>query len=226
MFSKVFLAGIGANPLPRRFAYMALHFSAYGNGLSNMPGSLPKGSIILLDDSLEPKGHDPDRVAEQLAELAERLSPFSVLLDFQRSVTEELKIMAERIVKALTCPVGVTEGYAKDLGCPAFLPPPAANKSLEDYIAPWKEQGVFLEIAPEGLEITVTETGSHSAQIPLVPGLPLEDKRLLCHYNVEIHSEKAVVTICRYREDLAALALKAEKLGVLGCICLYSELIQ
>ena len=226
MFSKVFLAGSGTNPFPPRFAYMAAHFSPYGKGLSHLPEGLPEGSVILLDDSMEPKGHDPDMVAEQLAELVERFSPFGVLLDFQRSVTGELRAMAERIAKALPCPVGVTEGYAKNLGCPVFLPPPAVNKGLEDYIAHWKEQGVFLEIAPEGLEITVTEAGSHFASVPLVPGLPLEDKRLHCHYNVEVLADKAVFTICRYREDLAALVQEAENLGVLGCVGLYSELAK
>ena len=226
MFSKVFLAGAAAKPLVPRFAYMAVHFSSFGRGLSNLPGSLPKGSVILLDDSMEPMDHDPEMVTRQLAELIDRVAPTAVLLDFQRPITKQLQVMAEAIIKALPCPMGVTKAYAKELGCPVFLPPPPANKALGDYIGPWKKQGVYLEIAPEGLEITVTETGSSAIPIFPVSGLPLEDKRLHCHYNVKVLQDKVVFTICRYKEDLAQLVQEAEDSGVLGCVGLYGELIN
>lgn len=226
MFSKVFLASATAKPLLPRFAYMAVHFSSFGRGLSNLPGSLPKGSMVLLDDSMEPMDHDPEMVTRQLAELIDRVAPTAVLLDFQRPITKQLQVMAEAIIKALPCPGGVTKAYAKELGCPVFLPPPPANKALGDYIGPWKKQGVYLEIAPEGLEITVTETGSSAIPIFPVSGLPLEDKRLHCHYNVQVLQDKAVFTICRYKEDLAQLVQEAEGLGVLGCVGLYWELAE
>jgi hypothetical protein len=226
MFSKVFLAGSGTNPFPPRFAYMAAHFSPYGKGLSHLPEGLPEGSILLLDDSLPPTAHDPETVTEQLKELAERFSPVAILLDFQRPITTQLQIMAETIIKALPCPVGITEAYAKEFGCPVFLPPPPANKALGEHIGPWKKQGVYLEIAPEGLEITVTEAGSSEIPIFPVSGLHLEDKRLHCHYNVEVSEDKAVFTICRYKEDLARLVQEAEDFGVLGCVGLYGELIN
>ena len=227
MFSKVFLAltnGEIKKQFPKKIAYMALHFSPYSTGLSNLPLDLPKNSILLLDDSTEPNNHDPQLVVEQLTQLANELLPVGVLLDFQRPVTEKLTAMADCIVKALPCPVGVTESYARDLDCPVFLSPLLANKALADYIEPWKKQGVYLEIAPEGLEITVTQTGSSTIPIFPVEGLPLEDHRLHCHYQVEVSSEKAVFTICRYKEDLVQLVQEAEDLGILGCIGLYGEL--
>lgn len=226
MFSKVFLAGAVAKPFPERFAYMAIHFSPYGKGLSNLPESLPKGSIVLLDDSTESTGHNPDLIKKQLAELVKHFAPTAVLLDFQRPFTRELEAIAEEIVTTLPCPVGVTADYATELGCPVFLPPPPVNKALGDYIEPWKKQGVYLEIAPEGLEITVTETGSSATPIFPVSDLHLEDKRLHCHYNVKVLQDKAVFTICRYNVDLAALVQEAEDLGVLGCVGLYGELIN
>lgn len=227
MFSKVFLAQSGlemAKSLPERFAYMALHFSAYSKGLSNAPAQLPQGSILLLDDSMEPADHDPQVVTDQLRELVNRFSPKAVLLDFQRTKTKELENMATCILQALSCPVGVTEVYARDLGCPVFLLPPPVNKALEDYIDPWKNQGVYLEIAPDCLAFTVTEKDSTPAQIPIVQNLPLEDHRLHCHYNVDVFSDRAVFTICRYKEDLAQLVQEAEQLGVLACVGLYGEL--
>ena len=97
---------------------------------------------------------------------------------------------------------------------------------MGEHIGPWKKQGVYLEIAPEGLEFTVTETGSSATPIFPVSGLPLEDKRLHCHYNIQVLQDKAVFTICRYKEDLAQLVQEAEDFGVLGCVGLYGELIN
>ena len=227
MFSKVFLAQTSremAESSPGRIAYMALHFSPYAGGLSNLPGALPEGSILLLDDSMPPENHNQQTVIAQLTELVQQFSPAGVLLDYQRPVTEDLKAMAACITEALPCPVGATEVYARDLGCPVFLSPPPVNKALENYCKPWLRQGVYLEIAPECLAITVTNCGSSSACIPLVQGLPLKDNRLHCHYNVEVFSDRAVFTMCRYREDLESLVQEAESLGVLGCVGLYREL--
>ena len=225
MFSKVFLAGSGTIPLSQRFAYMAVHFSMYSKGLSNIPGQLPNGSMILLDDSTAFDDHDPALVAEQLKEMAEATQAFGVLLDFQRPYTTQLRNLAKNLCAALPCSVGATEDYARALGCAVLLPPPPANKALADYIFPWKNQGVFLEIAPVGVEITVTEQGSQSKQIPLVSDLPLKDERLHCHYDVQTFSDRAVFSIYRYKEDLAALAAEAEALGVLGCVGFYRELM-
>ncbi len=227
MFSQVFLAQTSremATTQSKKLAYMALHFSPYGKGLSNIPSDLPKGSILLLDDSMPAENHNPEVVVNQLTEMANQFSPVAVLLDFQRPVTRDLEVMADRIVKSLPCPVGITEAYAKNLGCAVFLPPPPANQALADYLRPWEKQGVYLEIAPEALEVTVTEAGSTSVQVPLLEGLSLEDKRLHCHYNVEIFSDKVVFTICRYKEDLESMVQEAEHLGVLGCVGLYGEL--
>ena len=227
MFSKVFLAMTARETVkyrPARTAYMALHFSPYNKGLSNIPPDLPKGSILLLDDSTPPENHDPQVIAEQLTSLVSQFSPSAVLLDFQRPHTRELENMAASITQALPCSVGVTENYAKKLQCPVFLPPPPVNKPLRDYLQPWLAQGVYLEIAPEGLRFTVTETGSAPEPIPVIPDLSLEDKKLRCHYGVEVLQKKAVFTLCRYKEDLQALVEEAEQLGVIGCVGLYSEL--
>ena len=227
MFSKVFLAQTNresGKAVPERFAYMALHFSPYSKGLSNMPATLPQGSLLLLDDSMPPQNHDAKVVTNQLVEMIEQFTPAGILLDFQRPKTRELEKIATSVVQALPCPVGVPQDYARDLGCPVLLPPPPVNKELEDYLRPWLRQGIFLEIAPEAVEITVTEKGSSQLKIPLVQSLGLSDSRLCCHYSVEVFPDKAIFTICRYKEDLVALVQEAEKLGVLGCVGLHEEL--
>ena len=222
MFSRVFLAVSGReSEFPTRTAYMACHFSPGGSGLSNMPRILPKGSILLLDDSMPVQGHNLDIVAQQLKEVVDRFSVWAVLLDFQRPPTEESRKMVAAILENTSCIVAVTPAYAKE-DSTVFLPPLPANKSLPEHLKPWKR--IFLELASEGLEITVTKDGSRfSAVYPTTP-LPLKDKRLHCHYSVKVFPGKAVFTLNRTREDLADLAKEAEELGILGMVGLYQEL--
>lgn len=222
MFSRVFLAVSGReSEFPKRTAYMACHFSPGGSGLSNIPRFLPEGSILLLDDSMPVQGHDPSIVVQQLKDIVDRFSVWAVLLDFQRPPTEESSKMVAAILENTSCIVAVTPAYAKEDSA-VFLPPLPANKSLPEYLKPWKR--IFLELASEGLEITVTKDGSRvSAVYPASP-LPLEDKRLHCHYSVKVFPGKAVFTLNRTQEDLADLAKEAEQLGVLGMVGLYQEL--
>lgn len=224
MFSRVFLAVTGRESeslRPKRTAYMACHFSASGSGLSNMPRALPGGSILLLDDSMPVQGHNPDTVAQQLNELVKNFSVQAVLLDFQRPPTEDSKRMVTAILQSCSCTAAVTPAYAQK-GFPVFLPPPPVNKPLAEYLKPWNK--VFLELASEGLEITVTKDGSQFSSVYPASPLPLEDKRLHCHYSVKVFPGKAIFTLSRSREDLATLAREAEKLGVLGTVGLYQEL--
>ena len=229
MFSKVFLAMTSRemeSTLPNRIAYMACHFSPYSAGLSNAPRQLPENSLLLVDDSMPVQGHDPKLVADQLKELAERFSVSAVLLDFQREQSDPATEMVSAILQVLPCPVAVTESYAKELDCPVFLSPPPINKALQDYLAEWLTQGVYLEVAPEMRKLTVTESGCEDAALPMNTdsALPLTDKRLHCHYGIEVFPDRAVFTLQRTKEDLAALAEEAYTLGVQGAVGLYQEL--
>lgn len=229
MFSHIFLAQTGGEmarfPVANT-AYMACHFSPYGVGLSNLPEALPKGSILLLDDSMPPNGHNPTVVEKEMTELIDRFGIVAVLLDFQGQLQQEAMDMVGHLTGALPCPVAVTEGYAKELGCSVFLSPTPVNMALKDYIVPWQQQGIFLEIAPEAVQFTVTEDGSTSLPFACTGELPLADERLHCHYNVEVFPQKAVFTLQRTKEDLAALAEEASRIGVLGTVGLYQELSQ
>ena len=229
MFSKVFLAMTAREmegTLPNRTAYMACHFSPYGKGLSNVPRQLPENSLLLVDDSMPVQGHDPELVAGQLKELVERFSPQAVLLDFQRARNDPAAEMASAILQALPCSVAVTENYAEKLGCPVFLPPPPVDMALPDYLANRLEQGVFLEIAPEARKFTVTEAGCTDNPLPVHPrpALSMKDEQLHCHYQIEIFQDRAIFTLQRLKEDLAALADEAHALGAQGAVGLYQEL--
>lgn len=226
MFSQVFLAvtaGELESVCPKRTAYMACHFSPGGVGLSNIPPKLPPNSILLLDDSMPVQGHDPKTVVQQLNELAAKFSIRAVLLDFQRPPTKQLWEMVSVILRNCSCKIAVTPAYAKE-GFGVFLPPPPPNKSLTEYLKPWTKHAVFLELASEGLEITVTQEGSRFSYVSPTSSLPLFDNRLHCHYGVTVFPEKAIFTLSRSREDLASLAREAEEFGVLGIVGLYQEL--
>ena len=227
MFSRVFLAQTSREMEqfhPQKLAYMACHFSPYGAGLSNMPQALPENSILLLDDSMPVQEHDPKLVTEQLQALIKQFSVQAVLLDFQGEKSQGCTDMASAILQALDCPVAVTEQYAKEFSCPVFLAPPPVNIALPDYLAPWQDRSIYLEIAPQAMEFTVTEKGCTSAPVYTVGSLPLQDKRLHCQYNVKVHKDKAVFTLQRAKEDLSALVKECYELGVRGAVGLYQEL--
>ncbi|MBR2937597.1 MAG: hypothetical protein IKB80_03775 [Oscillospiraceae bacterium] len=229
MFSDVFLAQTREETTrspAAKTAYMACRFSPYGKGLSNLPQALPAGSILLLDDSMSPNGHDPQVVETELRQTIDRLDIAAVLLDFQGQMQQETMDMARHLVNALPSSVAVTEAYAKVLRCPVFLSPTPVNAILNDYIEPWLQQGVYLEIAPMTTCFTVTEQGCASLPIPFEGELPLYDERLRSHYKVEVFPDRAVFTLCRTGEDLAALAQDARQLGILGAVGLYQELSQ
>ena len=229
MFSHVFLAQTSGEmeQFPAtKIAYMSCHFSPYGKGLSNFPERLPAGSILLLDDSMPPNRHDLQLVEKELKGLITQFVISAVLLDFQGKIEEESMELAKHLVNTLPCPVAVTEGYAKELGCPVFLSPTPANIEVKDHIGPWLQQGVYLEIAPMATQFTVTETGCTSLPITYEDDLSLTDDRLHCHYKVEVFPQKAVFTLCRAKEDLVALVSEARQLGILGAVGLYQELSQ
>lgn len=223
MFSQVYLA-VSPQEMavyrPMRMAYMACHFSASGTGLSNLPAQLPGGSLLLVDDSTPVQGHDPKEVVLQLQFLVEQFSIKAVLLDFQREKTGESAAMAGAIANGISC-AAVTAEYADGLPCPVFLPPPPVNMALQDYLAPWKKRGVYLEIAPEAVQFTVTRQGCKRSVLLLGNSLPLADVRLHCHYGVRVLEDRAVFSLERTREDLAALVQEADVLGLVG---LYAEL--
>ena len=211
--------------IPPRIAWMACHFSPYGLGLSNLPKGLPSGSLLILDDCTPPCRHDPELVAEQLAQCAETLECCGILLDFQRAGQEETQALAKHLASALPCPVAVSECYGKELDCPVFLSPVLPSMSPEEYMRPWKDREVWLEWSTEGEILTLTEQGCTVTPLPY-PDLTitgLAEETLHCHYAMETNEKAARFTLWRTKEDTEALLLEAEKLGIGTVIGLYQE---
>lgn len=211
--------------LPDRLGYMACHFSPYGTGLSGCPSGLPEGAMLIVNDRISLRGHDPGRILFQLRELTEKFHCGSVLLDFERRVSREAADLAELLAEELACPVGVSATYAQDLLCPVFLPPVPCDTPPEDYLAPWAGREIWLEAGLVGMGITLTPEGAHlSPPFICAQNHPVHhDGRLHCHYQI-LTADSARFSFHRRPEDLDALLEEAEALGVTRAIGLYQEL--
>lgn len=214
----------GMLPGGETLAWMACEFSQDDTGLSNLPPALPPGSMVMISDAKPLNGHSSDKILTQL----QALKPESVLLDFQQPYNEALQLLAERLVRQLPCPVGVSHQYAKKLSCPVFLPPVPLNQTPKAYFSPWQGRELWLDTALDALEILVTPQGSQSIPLPSpAPGKPVFiDPRLHCCYYTQIADQKVRFTLYRTKETLGALLASAEKHGVTRCIGLYQELYK
>lgn len=212
--------------IPQYSAWMACHFSPSSQGLTNLPAALPEGAVLILDDRLPCQGHSPDLAAGQLREAVERLGCKEVLLDFQRPPEAESLAIVKAILAALPCPAAVSEGYARELSCPVFLPPCPLHASLEEFLAPWSEREVWLEAALCQEDVIVQPEG-----ITYVPQFPpaylgdgFYDEALCCHYRTTVNESEVRFTLFDTRESLTRKLEKARSLGVSKAVGLYQEL--
>ncbi len=203
---------------------MSCHFSASGAGLSNLPDTLSTGAMLLLDDATPPEGHDPQRITQQLRAWMQRCPGTPLLLDFQRANRGETAAVTEAITAAFPrC--GISLPYWPGDPHPVFLPPVPPDQSPEAYLAPWRGHTVWLELAPEILQITVTPDGAIlSPGDPPESPLPHRDPALFCHYAVTAQRDAFRFTLQRTREDLIQMCNELRALGVELGVGLYQEL--
>lgn len=214
------------SPLPDLYAYMACHFSPYTEGISNVPDSLPFGSLLILNDRIPCDHHSADLVAGQLAAAVDRLGCEGVLLDFERPPEEESRAIVRAIMHTLSCPVAVTEAYAANCSCPVFLPPPPLHILLSAYLAPWQGREVWLEAALCQERITVTKSGADF--YPVFPTQQLDggfyDAKLHCNYRTAVSDAHITFTLFDTCESLKAKLEHAHSLGVARAVGLFQEL--
>jgi len=210
--------------LPAHPAWLSCLFSPYSTGLSNLPAQLPADSLLILSDRTPLCGHDPQRVRTQLEETIASLHCCALLLDFQRPVCKDAMQMVNALC-TLPCPVAVSHLYAQEVDGPVFLPPAPVDTCIEDHLAPWQGREIWLEAALDSVTIRVTEHGAFREEKPLGSG-PIGrfyDETLRCHYDIAL-SDCADFTLNRTADDLRALLLRAETLGVTTAVGLYQEL--
>lgn len=215
-----------AERLPARVAWMGCHFSPYGPGLSNLPETLPAGSVILVDDWNPMSGHDAGVIARQLKDLCTRLSPRGILLDLQRPPCPETQALTDSLTAELPCPVAVTEPYAAGRSCPVFLSPPPPHRPLGEVLAPWEGRQLWLDGALMSQCATVTEAGCSVRDTePLPPeAYPHLDSRLHCRYGIRTEPDRITFFLRRDRPLLETLLEEADRLGVCLSLGLYQEL--
>lgn len=215
----------GSTRVPSDLAYMACHFSPYSTGLSNCPGYLPEGSLLILNDRTPISGHDPVRIAQELCMAAGKFSCRGILIDFQRPEEEQLHDVVRHICRNAPCRVGVSHLYALEADCAVFLPPVPPDTVLDDYFASWNGREIWLDISPEGTVISLNENGSRTEPLPLAlcPDSGFTEPNLHCHYRIETDRE-ARFTLFRTQEDLLDLIADAERKGVTLCAGLFQEL--
>jgi hypothetical protein len=168
--------------------------------------------------------HDPELIARQLADTIRQQDCEALLLDFQRRDVPGQQALAGLLAASLSCPVGVSEVYARELSCPVFLPPVPPDMLPADHLAPWQGREIWLEAAPEGITLTLTESGCSAEALYDFPEEGLSDSSLHCHYALETMEKAAVFRIWRTRTDLDAVLAEAASLGVSRAIGLWQEL--
>ena len=214
------------SPLPRQMAYMACHFSPYSQGLTNIPDSLPEGTMLILTDRMPCQGHSGDLVAQELQKIVEHCGCESVLLDFQRPPTPESEAMVETVIHSLSCPVAVTEAFAKHHTCPVFLSPAPLHIPLGQYLSLWQGREIWLEAALEQETVTVTEKGAEYARH--FPPEGLRDgfcsQELCCHYRIEKAADRVAFTLFDTPDSLEKKLSLAASLGVTRAVGLWQEL--
>lgn len=202
-------------------AYMACHFSPYGDGLE-VPEALPECSMVILNDRVPAGFHDPEKVAGQLREFMDKTGADCILLDLQRPG------FPHGLLKALTAlpfPAAVTEQYAALCDGAVFLEVPM-HRPLSDALELWKGRSLWLDVAGNTQRITVTKEGSRFSSLPrqLPEGTVHRDEKLHCSYTLRVTEACAEFTLFRTREDTQALLQEAEQLGFAKAIGLYQEL--
>ena len=214
-----------AEALPENTAWMACHFSCYGTGLSNQPRELPEGAMLILNDRTPICGHDPERIATQLEQLVSAFSCCGVLLDFQRPGVAETAALCAHLVTALSCPVGITDIYAKELDCPVFLSPLPPGATLEQHVSPWAGRELWLETVTDVRTAVITETGCQwqDAAFPCEESPWFEAPALHCRYCWSAGERQAVFTLQRTTAHIPSLLAEAERLGITRAVGLYQQ---
>ena len=195
------------NDLPPRLAWMACHFSVYGRGISNVPRALPKGSMLILNDRIEPAGIDPELVARQLHDVVDNLECGGLLLDFQRPGSDLTAAVATAVCASPPCPVAVSSWYSADLNCAVFLPPPSLRQNPDAYFVPWSDREIWLEVYDQWETVVIMEDAVQLITDPpaAIPPLPHYDAELHCRYTVEVLEDRAIFTLHRGMDELLAL---------------------
>ena len=207
--------------LPSQYAYLGCHFSADGSALEGLPKHLPQNCGIILDDRHPIPPAEPDKIIEQLA----KYNPPYILLDFRRPPTDSSMKLSAELARSIF-PSPMPPDYGKDLNCPLFLSPIPPHIPIEEYLQPWHDREIWLELALDAVQIDVTSRGSQITYFPHAH--PVEnahkDSMLHCHYKITQTDDALSFYCCRTPEDLWEIIRLSLPQNVTHTIGLYQEL--
>ena len=211
--------------IPPHMGWLACHFSLSGPGLSNLPKALPPHSLLILDDSTPFSGHKAEVIARQLQECISVLEVDGVVLDFQRPKDPHVQELSCILQQELSCPVAAPPGYGEP-NCPVFLPPGPPDQLLSEYVTPFQDQKVWLEVAMDGMQISMTEKGYCKEAISFanVQEFSHKEEKLHCHYCIRQTDDTVIFSLQRTWDDLQELLEDANQLGVTRTVGLWQEL--
>lgn len=209
--------------LPAQFAWMACHFDPNGNGIIDLPETLPPGCILILNDKTPYNGHNAERITQQLAECAQRYSIHGLLLDFERPISEALKETVRRLVYALPCPVACMKNL-KIEGLVSVIQMPPILGTPEEYFH--TKKGAWLELRKQAEKYQIEMDGCKSDSIrepqdELTEGQ--QETALCVHYHFTVNAENANLTLWRNRQDREIIMELAKQAGIDTIIGLYQE---
>ena len=206
--------------LPPNTARMGCHFSPTGPGLSQLPSSLPRGGMLILDDREPFQNHTPAQIAQELKDTLDRLGCDSLLLDFERPPTPQTQKLGALLAQVLPCPVGMPPAYG--VGIP-FLSPCPLHIPLEDYLRPFQGREIWLEWMVQAQTITVTPQGTALGPAKDKPDRGWYDQHLQCMAAMDTTPEGVIFTLFDTPDTLEKKMTQAQKLGVTRRIGLYQD---
>lgn len=198
-------------PFPAKTAWMSVHFSPNGSGLTNLPPQLPQGSLILLDDHIQWANHSIERVCQELVTVLQRTESIGLLLDFEREPTAETLLLTKalgRCCKELGVALSAPPKYLLEDDTTLFLSPFPCSIAPEN-IDPQRK--VWLDISPVCHSIRISKDCTIGSPAPYTrAGIPNSqevywDEDLLCNYYSEADGDDIRITLFRDATSAAKL---------------------
>lgn len=205
---------------PAGCAYMACHFSPYGQGLSGLPDSLAENSMIILNDRIPFLHHNCPLIAAQL----NSLPCDSLLLDFENMESDAANELIHEILSTVKVPVGVSAKYASAHSCAVFVGPMDADCDPFAAIRHWNNREIWLDLSPGCVCCRVTAQGCNRMKEAFPPRAGMHhDSKLFCHYSIELKDAEAIFHLHREWDDARGIVEEGKSIGITRGIGLFQE---
>lgn len=216
--------------LPSHLAWMSVHFSMSGDGITNIPSSLPDGSLIILDDQTPWGGHSAEKVCTQMVSLLTQFHAYGLLLDFERPLTPQTLLLTKALsvcCKELNLPMAAPKAYAEDLDIDVFMPPLSCLSPADTLYLPGKK--IWLDASPTASLLHITEHYTESrGDFPSSkdPSKVFSDPTLGCKYYSEPARDGVLVHLYHTPETISRILQELSPEKVPLAIGLWKEYAQ